>query len=500
MGKVYLVGAGIAGSDLLTVRALSLLQKADIVLVDDLVHPEILAEVPIGSKIIAVGKRAGTPGISQGELNQLLVEYAKDNQQLVVRLKTGDPFIFGRAVEEIQALQIAGCEVEVIPGISAALGAPALAGIPLTEKNLSRCFAVLTGHDLDCLPWQALSQLDTLVILMGSQHLSEITQRLIKAGRDPQTPMAVISHAGSVAQKSWTGSLNTLNETLSGESLAPAVIVVGSVVELQDLCLPVIQDLMTPKPLSRETIVVTRADTQASDFSTLLKTMGARVVEMPTLEITSPSSWDPLDQAIAELKSFNWILLTSANAVTFFFERLYHHHQDSRALYGIQIAVVGSKTAKVLNQYGIHPDLIPTEFVAEALLNYFPDPKGLRILFPRVESGGREALTQGLRDLGASVIEVPAYESACPTQMDPKVLHLLETHQITTLTFASSKTVQHFSQLLKQSQVDVNLLQGIRIAAIGPKTAETCMAELGRVDMIPDPYTLDALAEALVRC
>jgi uroporphyrinogen III methyltransferase/synthase len=498
MGKVYLVGAGIAGSDFLTVRALALLQKADVVLVDDLVHSDILAEVPMGSKIIQVGKRAGKPGISQGELNQLLVEYAKDqDHKLVVRLKAGDPFIFGRAVEEIQALQEAGCDVEVIPGLSAALGAPLLAGIPLTEKQISRCFAVLTGHDLDVLPWQALSQLDTLVILMGSQHLSGITQRLISSGRDPQTPMAVISRAGSVAQKSWIGSLSTLSETLDSENLAPTVIVIGSVVGLLDLCLPAIQDLITPKPLSGETILVTRSETQASEFSTLLKTMGARVIEMPTLEITPPSSWDPLDQAIAQLKSFDWILLTSANAVTFFFERLGYHHQDSRALHGIQIAVVGSKTATTLYQYGIRADLIPTEFVAEALLNHFPDPKALRILFPRVESGGREALTQGLREGGATVVEVPAYESTCPKQMDPEILNLLEARQITTLTFASSKTVLHFSQLLKQSQFDFTQLQGVRIAAIGPKTAETCVAELGRVDLVPNLYTLDALAEAL---
>ena len=499
MGKAILMGAGLGGRDLLTVRGLEMLQQADVVLVDALVDPQLLAEVSPRSQVTLVGKRAGQEQITQEQINEQLVQFCRQESGLILRLKTGDPLIFGRAAEEVRALQAAGCPFEIVPGLSAALTGPLLAGIPLTDKEMGRCFGVMTGHDLEQIPWEAVAQLDTVVILMGGRQLAAIAQRLIQVGRAPETPMAVISRAGQASQQTWTGSLGDLAGQLSEESLSPAVIVIGAVVGLQDLFLSDQSWLPDPKPLAGRTVLVTRADTQASAFTDLLKVQGARVIEMPTLAILPPRDWQSLDEAIQNLQGFSWLILTSANAVDCFFARLTHHHLDSRALSGIQIAVVGSKTAKVLSRYGLIPDLIPQDFIADRLLTELPDLRGRQILFPRVESGGRDVLVKGLRSSGAEVIEVSAYQSTCPTQTDPTVIQQIQSGAIDILTFASSKTVQHFCQLIRQAGLDPAIVaQSMQIAAIGPKTADTCRAELSRVDIMPNQYTLEDLVQAIV--
>jgi uroporphyrinogen III methyltransferase/synthase len=500
MGKIYLVGAGLGGVETLTVRALAILRQAEVVLLDDLVDRQLLAHIPAQAEVIGVGKRGGQPSIAQAEINQLMIDRCRAGQQ-VVRLKSGDPLVFGRALEEINALQAAQCPFEIVPGISSALGGPLWAGIPLTDKDLSGCFAVLTAHDLDRQPWSALAQLDTLVVLMGIQQVPAIAERLMQAGRSAATPLTIITAAARPQQQVCIGSLADLPHP--DTSTDPGIVVVGEVVQLRSQFLPWGGgDHLPPLlPLAGKTILVTRAESQASSLTDLLRAAGARVLEMPTLEIVPPSSWQPLDQAIAQLDQFRWLILTSANAVTAFFQRLALQQRDSRALQGMQVAVVGAKTAQTLQQYGIRPDLMPEEFVADALLESFPDPDSLRgagVLFPRVESGGREILVKGLRDLGAEVAEVAAYQSACPTQMDAAVLQALTLGQVDVLTFASSKTVQHFCQLCRQAHFDLGKLQSTCLAAIGPKTAETCRREFGRVDVIPESYTLADLVQALI--
>jgi uroporphyrinogen III methyltransferase/synthase len=500
MGNVSLIGAGLGGKAGLTLRAWTLLQQADLVLVDGLVDPSLLQELPACVQVIVVGKRQGQEGLSQADVNQLLLKYAQ-SEQSVVRLKSGDPLIFGRALQEIEALQQAGIDFEVVPGLSSALTGPCYAGIPLTHPDLSATLTILTAHDLERLPWDALVAVDTLVILMGTQNLVQIGERLLQAGRASETPMAVIRQAGQVDQQVWQGILGQLPQDLAHVQLAPAVIVVGEVVDLRSQIQPHVQ-LPPCRPLSGQTVLVTRAADQASDFTELLQRQGARVWELPTLSITPPSSWEPLDQAIVQLSRFDWLILTSANAVTSFFERLQVAGKDSRALAGVQVAVVGTKTAMALAQFGIQPDLSPETFVADALLESLiqaGELQGQRILFPRVESGGREVLVQGLRDQGAEVSEIPAYESACPQEGDASVLRALREKSITVVTFASSKTVQHFVQLLSQADLDLQVLEEVVIAAIGPKTADTCTQLLGRVDVVPQQYTLPDLTQALVR-
>ncbi len=496
-GRVYLIGSSTGGWTYLTHRALEVLPQADVIITDDLVDDRILNQLSPQAEVIPVGKRGGQPSTSQDAINQLLIAKAQQGLQ-VVRLKSGDPLIFGRAVAELDALHQAHCAVEVIPGLSSALAGPSWAGIPLTHKTLSRCFAVFTGHDLTQLPWDALAQLDTLVILMGSRTLADISTHLMQSGRAPDTPMAVIHKAGSPDQQCWTGSLHALPRQLALRSLSPAIVVVGHCVSLRET-LPPFLPLPDPVPLVGQTILVTRSETQATTFTELLQAQGARVLEMPTLEIVPPSNWAPLDQAILSLSTFTGLLLTSANAVTYFFERLHHHGYDSRALHGLYIAVVGSKTAHVLAQYGIHPDLMPQNFVAEALLDTWPQSgSAQRYLFPRVESGGRDQLVNGLRELGVEVVEVAAYQSQCPQQGNPRILRALRERHIDILTFASSKTVDHFHRLLQQDRLDLQSLGSLLIAAIGPKTAETCLTIFGRVDIMPETYTLEALTTAIV--
>lgn len=403
----------------------------------------LLAELPPQAQ---VWRRSGPGSLQEGI--HWLIQRCREGKQ-VVHLKSGDPLIFGRAREEIQALREAGCPLEIWPGLSSALAGPLWAGIPLTDKHLSRVFAVLTAHDLEALPWSALAELQ------------------------------------------------------QGESQAklPGLLVVGEVIRLRQDFLPGIPPLPPPAPLAGKTVLVTRSEGQSPAFRELLQAQGARVLEMPTLVIQPPTSWDPLDTAIANLEQFDWLLLTSANGVQAFFERLQRQGRDSRALHSLQVAVVGSKTASVLAQYGIRPDLMPSEFVAEALLPIWPQPvQGQRILFPRVESGGREELVQGLRQRGAEVVEVAAYQSACPATADPQVVEALKARQVDILTFASSKTVQHFAHLIRQSGLGPEVWDPpVQIAAIGPKTAATCKAAFGRVDIAAQEYTLEGLVEALIQ-
>lgn len=511
-GKVYLVGAGPGDLDYLTVRGDEVLRQAEALVYDALVDEALLQRIPADCETWHVGKRGGQPSKAQAEIDQLLVDLCLQGKQ-VVRLKSGDPFVFGRAASEIEALQAAGCAFEVVPGISSALAAPLLAGIPLTDPVLSRSFAVATAHDPDALDWEALSRLETLVILMGAQQLDGIVARLVQQGRSPQTPIAVIRWAGHPQQQVWTGTLQTIGQQTARQSLSPAVIVVGEVVALRPFLLPkqpqtrrlegdrVSSHVPMFVPLAGKTILTTRAAGQSSLFTTLLQEQGATVIEMPAIAITPPSCWDRLDEAIANLSAYDWLILTSTNGVESFFERLSAQGKDARALAGIKVAVVGKKTAAMLKQQGIQPDFVPPHFVADSLVETFPElPAGLRLLFPRVETGGREVLVQEFTTRGAMVTEVPAYQSGCATEMPQEAIAALQQGRVDVITFASSKTVQCFHQLLRAALPDDSLqpLQPL-LASIGPQTSITCCELFGRVDVEAKEFTLEGLTAAIVR-
>lgn len=496
-GKVYLVGAGIGGEEYLTVRGKQLLNTAEVLIYDALVDRELLKLVPQDCLKIHVGKRGGQLSTTQAEINQLLVAYCLQDKQ-VVRLKSGDPFIFGRANEEIAALQQANCDFELIPGISSALAAPLLAGIPLTDKKLSRCFVVVSGHQPEQLNWSALSGVDTIVILMGGRSLEQIIEHLIANGRSPNEPIAIIRHGGRAQQQIFWGTLTDIVNKTAKISLSPVVIVIGKVVQLSNQDSPQVISM----PLANKTILVTRAAEQSSKFTTLLRQQGATVVEMPALTIAPPSDWTALDRAIANLSAFQWLILTSANGVNYFFDRLYHLGYDTRVLGQTKIAVVGRKSAGVLQARKLNPDFIPPNYVADSMVENFPeDLTGQKLLFPRVETGGREILVQELTSQGASVIEVAAYQSKSPEQIDRQAWQALKQHQIDVITFASSKTVKNFYQLLQQ-QSDLTTIESILakvcLASIGPQTSKTCRELLGRIDLEAEEYTLEGLTTAII--
>lgn len=503
-GKVYLVGAGPGDVAYLTVRAQQLLFAAEVLIYDALVDAQLMQLVTPSCLKLDVGKRGGRPSTPQAEINQLLVEHCLKGKQ-VVRLKSGDPFIFGRSTSEIQALIAAGCPFEVVPGISSALAAPLLAGIPLTDPVLSRCFAVLTAHNPDELDWEALARMETLVILMGGQQLAEIVHQLLRHGRSLQTPVAVIRWAGCPQQQVWTAQLGNIIEQTVEVSLSPVVIVIGEVVELRTYLQNNMNNVedsppvppYSHLPLAGKTILVTRSVGQSSQFSDRLQLEGATVIEMPALEI-GPSNWQALDNAIANLSDFNWLILTSTNGVDYFFERLGTQGKDARALAGVKIAMVGEKTAQSLKQRSLQPDFIPPDFVADSLVEHFPEPlSGKKILFPRVETGGREVLVKELSAKGAEVIEVAAYQSRCPVAIAPAALDALQRRAVDVITFASSKTVQCFCQLLEAHSGAI--LDGVCIASIGPQTSKTCVSLLGRVDVEAEEYTLEGLLKSLKR-
>lgn len=498
-GKVYLVGAGIGSIAYLTLRGQFLLSQADVLIYDALIESNLLNLVPQSCLKLNVGKRGGLPSTNQETINHLLVNYCLQGKQ-VVRLKSGDPFIFGRANEEIDALIKANCDYELVPGISSALAVPLLAGIPLTDKHLGRCFTVLTGHQPDLLNWQALANNDTLVILMGTRNLSCMIDHLISQGRSPDEPIAIIRNGGSFQQQVWLGTLKTIMGQVRDVSLSPAIIVIGKVVTLRNM--PSSDHL----PLRGKTVLITRAAEQSSQFSTMLQQQGAITLEMPALEIFPPSSWQELDAAINRLSSFDWLILTSANGVKFFFQRLRELGKDARALGGIKIAVVGKKTASFLEKYGLNPDYIPPDFVADSLVENFPDSLlNKKLLFPRVETGGREILVNELKKQGANIIEVPAYQSGCPQKMEPQVWEALQQKKVDIITFASSKTVKNFHTLLNQQLSNpsestiLSLLETVCLASIGPQTSRTCHDLFHRVDVEAEEYTLEGLTNALIK-
>ncbi|NEO28225.1 MAG: uroporphyrinogen-III C-methyltransferase, partial [Kamptonema sp. SIO4C4] len=305
-GKVYLLGAGLGTFDTLTMRGWQVLQQAEVLIYDALATGELLSAVSDDCLKLPVGKRGGRKSTPQSEINRLLIAYCHQGKT-VVRLKGGDPLIFGRARQEVEALKAANCAFELIPGLSSVLAAPLLAGIPLTDKCLSSEFVVLTGHKAEQFNWEALAKIDTLVILMGGRKLRTIIRELHRWGKPSSLPVAIIRNAGRSDQRVWCGTLTDILKQVEGESLSPCAIIIGEVVSLQSKF-----QSSQAQPLLGKTILVTRAAQQSSRFSQLLEAEGARVLEMPALEIKPPSSWQALDDAIAELPTFSWLLLTSA--------------------------------------------------------------------------------------------------------------------------------------------------------------------------------------------
>jgi uroporphyrinogen III methyltransferase / synthase len=510
-GKVDILGAGPGAPEFLTLAGQQIIAQAEVLIYDALIDPRLLTIPKRNCEFLEMGKRGGQASSCQAEINQQLINACLKGKR-VVRLKAGDPFIFGRTISEVKALEAAGCLVTVWPGLSSVFAAPLLAGIPLTDRELGQSLVLLSGHFPDQINWPVIAQIDTLVIVMGTRNLFQMSEALIQAGKPKNTPMAVIRWGSWPQQECWFGRLETLAGQLATQDLSPAVVVVGQVVSLRQTMQiqPCIE--FNQQPLSGKTILVTRAAEQASFFRDRLQSLGARVLEMPALEIVAPSNWQGLDEAIAAIDQFDWLILTSANAVDYFFQRLQTQGKDSRALSQVKIAVVGKKTATQLENFGIVPDYIPPNFVADSLITHFPEVslEAKRILFPRVESGGRDVLVQEFRSRRAQLTEVAAYQSICPPNIPEEIIKAFKQQSIDAVTFASSKTVHHFNRLLTQALEEINpgqteayhsvaeLLDSICIASIGPQTSKSCVELFNKVSLEPQEYTLEGLAQEIV--
>ena len=503
IGKVYLVGAGPGDPGLITVRGKSLLERAEVVVYDYLAGKRLLKHAPASAEMIYVGKKGGVQHThTQDEINQMLVDRALRGK-MVVRLKGGDPFIFGRGGEEVQQLHAAGVPFEVVPGVTSATAAATYAGIPITHRDFTASVAFLTGHEDPTkensgINWEKLATgVGTLVVYMGIKNLPIIVANMIKYGRDPKTPVAVVRWASTPEQQSVVGTLETIAQVVSDADIKPpSLIIIGEVVSLRETI-----DWYEKRPLFGKKIIVTRTREQASDLVAGLEEFGANCLEYSTINIQPVDSYAALDDELERINEYHWILFTSLNGVKYFFERLYGKGMDARQLKGPEIAVVGKSTADLLLKYGVHADLIPSVFTGEGLAQSLLDQgvEGRNILIPRALQS-REILPETLRGAGAQVTVVPVYQN-CPVQDDKEFLRAeLEKGGVQMVTFTSSSTARNFLALLDGENQDElkKLLAGVKIAAIGPITAKTVTDSGLKVDVMPEQHTITAMIEAIV--
>ena len=499
-GKVYLVGAGPREPDLVTVRAVECLKKADVVIYDFLAAPELLKLVPEGAETIYVGKKGGSHTVSQDRINEVIVARAKQGRT-IVRLKGGDPFIFGRGGEEAEVLAEAGIPFEVVPGVTSAVAAPAYAGIPLTHRLYTSSVAFVTGHEdptkkQSSIDWSKLATgVGTLVFLMGVKNLANIAEKLMAAGRDPKTPVALVRWGTTPQQTTVVGTLDTIVAKVQAAGLKPpATIVVGEVIKLRDTL-----NWFEKRALFGKTVVITRARAQASELVRRLTDLGAACLECPTIKVVPPEDWSPLDAAIDNLGSYDWLVFTSANGVSFFFERLYEKDKDVRVLKDVSTAAIGPATAKRLRDFGLKSDIIPETYQAESIVETFKQEamNGKRVLLPRAKEA-RPVLPVELRKMGAIVDEIAAYQTEQARENVDVLVKRLEEGSIDLLTFTSSSTVRNFKALLPPDRFE-SLIDGVTVASIGPITADTAR-DLGfRVDVVAQDYTIDGLCEAILQ-
>ena len=502
-----LVGAGPGDPGLITRAGLEHLRAADVVVYDALANPALLAEAHPNAELIDVGKRAGRHRLTQDQINDLLAEKARARGR-VVRLKGGDPYLFGRGAEEVIALARAGVACQVIPGVTSGIAAPAAAGIPVTHRAHASTVTFVTGHEDPAktatrIDHAALARLirasGTACFYMAMGRWDAIAKALTDAGLSGDTPAAAVQWGTLPRQRSARATLATLAETVARAGLGPpAIVVVGDVAGIDD---PALQ-WFERRPLHGRTILVTRTRTQASELSRLLGELGAAAIEAPTIELAPPADASPLDDAVRALRRgrYDWLVLTSANAVDALAERMDAAGVDARALAAVEVAVVGEATGQALrHRLAVRADVAPATqtgaALAEALIQR-DAVAGRRLLLPRAGLAGRD-LPELLTRAGGQVEEVVAYETRRPASLPAEAAAALQAHEVDWVTFTSSSTARHFVELLGARRDE--LLRGVRTASIGPSTSAT-MRELGlAVDVQPPQAQVRALVEAIVQ-
>jgi uroporphyrinogen III methyltransferase/synthase len=500
VGTVFLVGAGPGDPGLLTLRGRELLAAADAVVVDALANPQLLSHCRPDAEIHHAGKRAGQHSATQDEINELLVRLAREGRS-VVRLKGGDPFVFGRGGEECEALRDAGIPYEVVPGVTSAIAAPASAGIPVTHRDWAGHVTIVTGHEregeegrIDYAPLAALLPEGTLVFLMGARTLPRIVAGLLDAGADPDTPAAAIQWGTDPRQRSTSAPLSAIAEAVARAGLgSPMVTIVGRVAALRERL-----QWFERRPLYGRRIVVTRARAQASGFLERLRAMGADAVEIPVIAVEPAAEQRDLDAALQRLAephdAGRWAVFTSANAVDLVWDAVDRAGRDARDFAGVHLVAIGPETAAALHRHGLRADLVPAEYVAEAVADAMlaHDLRGARVWLPRAAMA-RDVLPDRLRDAGAEVDVLPVYRTVLPDSARAALDAALEGGAIDAVTFTSSSTVQHFVSALDGRPFP----DGAIAACIGPVTARTAEAAGLPVGVVATEYTTAGLAAAL---
>ena len=498
-GKVYLIGAGPGDPGLLTLKAKHCIETADVVVYDYLASPYHLDYARSDAEIIYVGKKGGDHTLTQDKINQLLVDKAKAGKT-VARLKGGDPFVFGRGGEEAQELLEDGIAYEVVPGVTSAISAPAYAGIPVTHREHTSFVSFITGHEdptkkETSMQWDVFAKSNaTLVFLMGVKNLAHITTKLMENGKDKDTPVALVRWGTTTHQQTVTGTLSTIVEEVKKAKLkSPAIIVVGNVVNLREELA-----WFDKKPLFGKRIVITRARAQASGLVAQLTQLGAHCLEIPTIRIQAPADTDPLKASIENIKDYDWLLFTSVNGVKHFFDTLFAMGKDVRVLGHLKFACIGPVTKERLADYGIISDILPETYRAESVVDAFApmDMEGQKVLLPRAMKA-RTILPESLREMGARVDEVTAYETVLADEDKTQLMEMLEDKAVDAVTFTSSSTVSNFVSLLPEDR-KAELLDGVTMASIGPITSDTARELDLNVDIEAEEFTIPGLIDALL--
>jgi uroporphyrinogen III methyltransferase/synthase len=488
MNKVYLVGAGPGDPELLTLKGRRVLAIADSVLYDHLANDALLEHAPAGAERLYVGKKKAVHTFRQEEITEMMIERARRGLN-VVRLKGGDPFIFGRGGEEIEALAEAGIAYEVVPGITSPLGIAAYTGVPLTHREHTSVVTFVTGHDLEHVDFAKFGVSETLVIFMGLHFIAEITRELLKSGRSGDTPAMAVRWGTRPDQHTVVGTLATLPQMIEAHHLTPpATIIIGDVVSLRDKL-----TWFEKLPLFGKRIVITRARSQAGELSAMLHELGAEVLDVPLISLEPLEDYAALDSAVARLAEYDWLIFTSANAVEYFTSRLDACDKDWRSVKG-RICAIGSATREALEAMHLRVDLVPAQAVAEGIVEAFQsfDMKGKRVLLPRAQAA-REVVPDALTRMGATVDAIDAYRNRIPETAAARVHEIFSgPRKPDWITFTSSSTVKNLLAVAGREVLD-----GVRIASIGGVTTRTAEMHGLHVDVEAGEANMQSLVDGI---